>query len=464
MGRPDRFAALLEHTQDLVAVVDDGRVVRYVNPAVKRLLGYRPEEMVGSDVAAYVHPEDEQALQECFERVVGSDEPCVERAEYRYRAADDTWLWLESRVSNESADELGGYVVSARDVSERKAAEREHAETRRRLQQLADNAADVLWMFTADWTELLFVNPAFEDVYGLPRGDLLDDPTRFLDAIHPDDRPRVREAMARLSAGESVETEYRVDPSGDYQRWVWVSAEPIVDDGTVTRVVGFSRDVTDRRRRVQQLRVLDRLLRHNLRNDMTVVLGHADTLLDHEDPSVAERAARIRETGNELLETADKERDIVQVLSAAGDPVSLDLCTVVRDAVAVVGERHPDADVVVDAPDHLRVRACEDLDLAVVELVENAVEHAACDAPTVRVRVARAGDAGTLSVANAGDPISQFEFPDASPRDAEPLTHGTGLGLWLAYWVVDLSDGHLDFETNADGENVVRASLPRADS
>ncbi|TKX82640.1 PAS domain S-box protein, partial [Halorubrum sp. SS5] len=77
--------------------------------------------------------------------------------------------------------------------------------------------------------------------------ELRGDPATFLDAIHPEDRRAVKEAMERLSAGESVDMEYRVNAAENYKRWVWVQGEPIVEDGEVVRITGFTKDVTDRR-------------------------------------------------------------------------------------------------------------------------------------------------------------------------------------------------------------------------
>jgi PAS domain S-box-containing protein len=127
------------------------------------------------------------------------------------------------------------------------------ARTKRRLRELSENTPDVLWMFTADWSELLFVNSTYEDVYGRPRADLREDPSAFFEAIHPDDHEMVRSAMATVSDGEEVEIEYRVDPTSDFERTVWVYGKPIVEDGEVVRVVGFSREVTARKHREEEL-------------------------------------------------------------------------------------------------------------------------------------------------------------------------------------------------------------------
>ncbi|MFB6105267.1 MAG: PAS domain S-box protein [Halobacteriaceae archaeon] len=140
-------------------------------------------------------------------------------------------------------------------------AERRATEIDRRLRELTEATDDVFWMFDADWSELLFVNSAYEDVWGQSVEALEADARSFLEGIHPDDRDRVREAMATLSGGEPVEIEYRVDEREDYGRWVWVEGVPLTDEeGTVERVAGFVRDVSDRKAREAELELRTRAM------------------------------------------------------------------------------------------------------------------------------------------------------------------------------------------------------------
>jgi len=134
---------------------------------------------------------------------------------------------------------------------------REHGdEIEDRLRALSENANEILWMFTADWEELLFVNSAYEDIWGAPVEELLSDPTSFMRYVHPDDREAASEAMAQLQSGESIDIEIRVNESASFERWVWIQGEPVFEDGTVSAVAGFARDVTERKRRERELETL----------------------------------------------------------------------------------------------------------------------------------------------------------------------------------------------------------------
>jgi len=152
------------------------------------------------------------------------------------------------------------YTVLAhriRNVVERYRSRRAVEETEETLSQLADRSEDVLFMFDGDWSELLFVSSAFEDIWGIPIDRLEEDPGVFIDYVHPEDRDKARRSMERLSNGRTDEIEYRVVPPDGDQRWVRGQSKPIFDDdGTVTRIVGFVRDITERKERARRFEAI----------------------------------------------------------------------------------------------------------------------------------------------------------------------------------------------------------------
>ncbi|PSQ40823.1 hypothetical protein BRD14_07685 [Halobacteriales archaeon SW_5_68_122] len=127
-------------------------------------------------------------------------------------------------------------------------------DTETKVRELTEATDDVLWLLSADWEEVLFVNSAYANLWGHSESALRDDPTSFLEAVHPDDRSRVKMAMDSLMNGESVDFELQVNPEEEFRRRVSVHAEPIFDrDGSVVRVAGVSRDVTEQRARRRRL-------------------------------------------------------------------------------------------------------------------------------------------------------------------------------------------------------------------
>jgi PAS domain S-box-containing protein len=130
-------------------------------------------------------------------------------------------------------------------------------ETERRLSELAEQTDDILFMFNGDWSELLFINSAYEKIWGGSMDDLEENPTSFLDLIHPEDQEKARASMEKLSAGEPSQLEYRVVSSDGELRWVQGDTKPIQDeDGTVVRIVGLVRDITEQKERELQLETI----------------------------------------------------------------------------------------------------------------------------------------------------------------------------------------------------------------
>ena len=132
--------------------------------------------------------------------------------------------------------------------------ERRAEETERRIQELTEATDDFRWMFDGSWEEVIYVNSAYEDIWGRSTDAIRSDPRDLLKGVHPDDRSRVEEAMAALSDGKSVDLDCRVNAEEGYDCWVWLQGEPIHDEfGSVARITGFARDITDRKAREQEL-------------------------------------------------------------------------------------------------------------------------------------------------------------------------------------------------------------------
>ena|GEM_PF-625684 len=123
------------------------------------------------------------------------------------------------------------------------------------LFRLTEYTTDALWMFTGDWSETVVINSAYEDVWDRAKAGVIEDPGDFLEGVHPEDRAGVMEKMEGLSSGEPADLAFRI-LSDDGVAWVSVHAEPVVTDGEVEYVAGFTRDITERRESAEQLQTL----------------------------------------------------------------------------------------------------------------------------------------------------------------------------------------------------------------
>lgn len=208
-----------------------------------------------------------------------------------------------------------------------------------------------------------------------------------------------------------------------------------------------------------QLTVLNRVLRHDLRNGVNLIQGHAN-LLAEEEPAVADRAGKIEGEAQRLVELGEQAREIEAVLrSDEGDREVVDLVPLVDAALEQVRNADAAAELSVSLPDRLPVRAHPLVSSAIRNVVENAVAH--CDEPTPRITVAAdtVDHEGTrfveLHIADNGPGIPDEQVSVLERGFETSLEHGSGLGLWLVHWLVTASEGHVRFEDNDPKGSVV---------
>jgi len=133
----ERFQAFVEHASDIVALLDGDGVVQYQSPAIERVTGVPAAETVGTAIFEFVHPEDRAHVREQFREMVEGDGAEPVTAEYRVRAADGSWLWFESVGSGEMPGESGEYLVTSREITERKRRRQQLERQNERLDQFA---------------------------------------------------------------------------------------------------------------------------------------------------------------------------------------------------------------------------------------------------------------------------------------------------------------------------------------
>ncbi len=119
----DRYHRILKHLSDYVIIVDGSGEITYASPAIERTMGYAPEEVHGSNAFEFVHPDDREIAMDAFADTIQDPEQEVS-VEYRAKAADGSFRWIEARGNNYLDDPvIQGVLVSVRDISERKALE-----------------------------------------------------------------------------------------------------------------------------------------------------------------------------------------------------------------------------------------------------------------------------------------------------------------------------------------------------
>ncbi|ELZ89181.1 sensor histidine kinase [Haloferax sulfurifontis] len=209
--------------------------------------------------------------------------------------------------------------------------------------------------------------------------------------------------------------------------------------------------------------VLHRILRHDIRNACTAILGYAELVESRdESDSNTDPVEAIRERANRLVEVSDEVALLRTVELAEGNEVDVDLSSAVADAVEDLELEHSGVRVsVASSVETLTVRAHPALPRSIAELLDNAVVHADCDEPEIHVAVWQLEGSVGVTVSDNGPGIPDAER-DALMSGAEtPLSHTSGVGLWLVRAIVDASGGSLAISTPKPRGTVVTVSLPR---
>nr|WP_282594240.1 histidine kinase N-terminal 7TM domain-containing protein [Halorientalis brevis] len=222
-------------------------------------------------------------------------------------------------------------------------------------------------------------------------------------------------------------------------------------DRTVGRVL-VVRDITDRTNRRQQLQVLNRVLRHNFRNDMNVIDVCATQLSDQLHGENAELADRIRMVARDLAETGTKAREVERIMSRRhNDPQPIDLSPLVKRQVDTIRHEYPEIDVETAVPDSLEIRSTGILESVLHNVLENAAVHNDHPDPWIEVAVEEFPTAQEIeiTVADNGPGIPDQEREVLIKGTETPLEHGSGLGLWLVNWGVSMLGGEIEFTDRA---------------
>jgi signal transduction histidine kinase len=217
--------------------------------------------------------------------------------------------------------------------------------------------------------------------------------------------------------------------------------------GPVARTVLF-RDVTDRQTREQRLTVLNRVLRHNLRNKLDVVLAYTDRI---EDGDVQHE---IQESANDLVTLSNKAREAEEVMRACTEqPENVDLTDIAAEVADQYRRKNTESDISVVSPDEFVVSSHRTvLEHVLSELVDNALKHTDKSSPEVEIRITEHPEAtAILSVSDNGPGIPQRERQILADETETQLEHGRGIGLWFVNWAVTQLGGDLSFDDN-DGE------------
>ena len=362
-------------------------------------------------------------------------------------------------VAGDQADE---YIHLYVDITDQK----RRADELRRYERLVENLPIGVYRTTPGPDgEFKLVNQGLVDILEADSKAYFEN--RSVSEIYadPDERAAFSDRLLEEGTVDNVELQFETADGNQ----IWGEVSGIVtetDDGPVFELA--LQDITTRKERDQQLDVLNRVLRHNLRNALNVIDGNAAMLnAAIEDDELRSHVERIERRVSNLEALSEKAVTVRSLFDQGrSTTTACDVQALLMRVSNELEECHPDARVVVDAPEEsLYVNADVRLKMALAELVNNAVVHNNQSTPEVTLTtetVTRDGEqAVEIVITDNGPGIPKHERKAIESGEETPLQHGTGLGLWLVYWAMSLLGGDIHID-DADPGTRIALRLPQA--
>ena len=470
----DRYRDLVEHSQDLLCTHDlEGKLLS-CNPAPARILGYEVAEMLEIPMRELIVPEFREQFDQYLARVKtnGADKGVM--AVITRTGERKIWEYNNTlRTEGVPSPIVRGM---AHDITERKKAERELRASEERFRQLAENIREAFYLTDAKSYRLLYVSPAYEQVWGRTCQSLYEAPDSFLDAIHPDDREAVRQAFVNRFP---FAHEYRVVRPDGTVRWIWDRRFPIHDTkGQVYRFAGIAEDITERKQAEQALREsqaeLARVLRIATMGELTASIAHEinqplTAIVTNGNFGLRELARAVpdfkglRETMAEIVNDGTRASAVISrirglVNKASPQMERLDVNKVIREVLALTdnelrrGGATVQTELAADVPTVLGDRV--QLQQVMLNLIINGIEAMGMITDRPRelfIKSAKHTDGVLVQVQDSGKGID----PEHADRIFEPFfttkPEGMGMGLSISRSIVESHGGRLWAESGSEG-------------
>ncbi len=273
--RTSLLQSIIETSVAAIIVVSPEGQITFANKSAEQILGLKRNEIESRryDTPDWKHtdydgnpwPDEKQP----FVRVMHSGEPVFDvRHAIEWPNGQRVYLSINGAPIKDEQGRITNTVFLVSDMTQNYLAERALRESEERFQQIADTISDIVYMLDAQTRAFIYVNRAFEMVFGIPVQTILEDSDAYLACVHPDDRPMLIRRNAQMwETLTEMSLEYRIINRKGEMRWLSTTTYPVHDaKGVVYRFVGTSTDITAYRLIEHSLQQSEELLRAVMRN------------------------------------------------------------------------------------------------------------------------------------------------------------------------------------------------------
>ncbi|HEY1760591.1 MAG TPA: PAS domain S-box protein [Bryobacteraceae bacterium] len=353
-----RLRGITDSAQDAIIMMDPEGMISFWNPAAESILGYGAEEAIGKHLHTLLTPEryleaHRAALPEFLR--TGRGKAIGKTVELAARRRDGREIAIDLSLSAVSLNGKWHAVGILRNITERQQAEQALRNSEEKFRQLAENMREVFFVATPAGDELIYISPAYEQIWGATCDSIYKSPMSWAEAIHPDDRKRHQVMSERQIRGEPIDSEFRIRTPDGLEKWIRTRTSPVRNEaGDLIRVVGIAEEITERKRYEAELifaregaeaanlaksRFLANMS-HELRTPLNAILGFSELLMTEMDDQGVhewdEDLQKIQRAGNHLSRLINDILDLSKI-EAGKMRLSIedfDIAVVVRDVVA----------------------------------------------------------------------------------------------------------------------------------
>jgi len=243
----EKFRTLIENSLDMIQIVNKKGILTYVSPSVQRILGYKPEELIGKPSAAIVHPEDLPVVTKGFEKILKNPEKPLSTI-CRYKHKDGTWRILKGISTNQlNNPSINGFLSNTRDITEHKRAEEELKNSEERLKIMFEYAPDAYYLSDLKGY-FIDGNKAAENLVGYKKEEVIGKSFLNLDLLSAKELLKASKLLAKNLQGKGTgPDEFTLNRKDGSQVSVEIRTYPVKIKGK-TVVLGIARDITERKK------------------------------------------------------------------------------------------------------------------------------------------------------------------------------------------------------------------------
>jgi PAS domain S-box-containing protein len=440
-----------------------------VNEVAIKQYGYSQSEFFSMTIKDIRPPEEIPALLNRIPALRWADKRFATR---RHKKRDGTEIDVEITSHELTFKGRPARLVLARDITQEKQAQEALANSEEKFRQIAENIHEIFWMRDAKSDIVLYVNPAYEKIWGRSCESLYTNPQSFLDAVHPEDKSRVI-ANLNKNVKKEFEIEYRIVRPDDSVRWVWEHSFPIKNGlGKIYRRAVVTQDITERKQAEEVQRNLEKelelnelkirffsMVSHEFRTPLSTILISAQLLENSNKEWSEEKKLKNLERIQSSAKTMTQLLTDILTLTRAEagklefrpQPLDLeDFCFSLLEEIKFSTRAQKDILFVSECSQRIAWMDERMLRSIVTNLVDNAIKYSPDDSPIYFTLAAESGHA-IFQIQDQGIGICKEEeeqlYQAFQRGENVGDVTGTGLGLAVVKKCVELHGGSIKLES-----------------